>query len=114
MVDWERLEELCSEIGEESFREVVGLFLEEVESTLERLDRFSPALEQDFHFLKGSAWNLGFRTFAEFAQSGERLASAGRGAEADLASFRAVYAASRGELLGGLDGFLHRCGGAAA
>jgi len=31
MIDWDRVVELCSEIGEEGFGEVVDLFLDEVE-----------------------------------------------------------------------------------
>ena len=65
MIDWSRVNELKGEIGEDGFAEVVELFLDEVETAIARLSPDSPArkLETDMHFLKGSAWNLGFVEF---------------------------------------------------
>ena len=57
MIDWDRLKELRDEVGAEDFDEVVELFLDEVEGVMDRL-RDSPdvdTLEEDLHFLKGSA-----------------------------------------------------------
>jgi len=34
LVNWEKVNELCNEVGQEDFDEVVELFLEEVEETL--------------------------------------------------------------------------------
>ena len=61
MICWERVNELREEMGADDFQEVVGLFLEEVEEVLVRLQSNPDpaAYEQDMHFLKGSAMNLG-------------------------------------------------------
>lgn len=77
MIDWSRVKELCDEVGSEDFDEVVELFLEEVEEVIARL-RMSPdpsQLEQDLHFLKGSALSLGFTTFSDLCQDGERASA---------------------------------------
>lgn len=103
MINWERVDELRSEIGEEGFAEVVELFLDEVESTVMQLpSQPLPALESSLHFLKGSAWNLGFREFGALCQDGERKAAAGRGAEVDCGLISARYFTSRQTFLEGL------------
>lgn len=60
-VDWDRLNELRSDIGEEDFSDVAMLFVAELQEHLDGLtpDKATPA---DFHFLRGSAANLGFVT----------------------------------------------------
>ena len=77
MIDWDRISELRAEIGEDDFGEVVEIFLEEVEEGIERLRSRKPgeALAADFHFLKGSALNLGFRSFSSLCQAAETAAS---------------------------------------
>lgn len=105
LIDWQRVCELRSEIGADGFTEVVGLFLEEVDAVLARLQPPVPArLEDEMHFLKGSAWNLGFAAFASLAQAGERAAMRGDGAEVDIAAIAACYARSRKSFLDGLAG----------
>lgn len=73
MIDWARVLELRDEIGGDDFDEVVALFLSEVEERLEGLNALKPATElcEDFHFLKGSALNLGFADFANLCHTGE-------------------------------------------
>ena len=80
MIDWQRVHELQDEVGLEDFHEVVDLFLEEVEEVVERLKGTpDPAsYEADFHFLKGSALNLGFQAFATICADNERSAAAGK------------------------------------
>lgn len=97
MIDWSRVTELQSEIGAEDFLEVVDLFLEEVDGVLDRLRQNTDRsqLEQDLHFLKGSALNLGFETFSTLCQDGERAAAAGKAAEVDLAEILECYDTSR-------------------
>lgn len=98
MIDWQRVDELKSEVGEEDFSEIVDLFLAEVEEVVERFST-SPdpgRLLDDLHFLKGSAVNLGFSEFARLCRSGERLAAEGRGAEVCLAGLAESFARSRG------------------
>ncbi|MQQ08231.1 Hpt domain-containing protein [Epibacterium sp. SM1979] len=96
MIDWSRVSELREEIGAEDFDEVVEIFLEEVEGVLDKLranDR--SALEQDLHFLKGSALNLGFRKFSMQCMEGERAAAQGMGDSVDLPSIVTMYEQSK-------------------
>lgn len=96
MIDWSRVSELRDEIGAEDFEEVVEIFLEEVEGVLEKLranDRSE--LEQDLHFLKGSALNLGFRKFSNACFEGERASSQGQSGSVDLAEIVTLYETSK-------------------
>lgn len=80
MIDWQRVTVLRDEVGQEDFDEVVELFLEEVEEVIERLRKAerSSTLEEDLHFLKGSALNLGFASFSEKCERGESLSANGK------------------------------------
>ncbi|MDP1669247.1 Hpt domain-containing protein [Phaeovulum sp.] len=95
MIDWERVAELRDEIGEEGFAEVLELFLDEVEAVVARLGAKPERLEDELHFLKGSAWNLGFAAFGAACQDGERMAAAGSGAAVNVQSVVANYASSK-------------------
>lgn len=95
MIDWERVAELRSEIGAEGFAEVVELFLDEVEAVVMALGQKPRKLEDELHFLKGSALNLGFRAFGAQCQIGEKLAAAGRSDEVDVSNILDVYGASK-------------------
>ncbi|TMV64847.1 Hpt domain-containing protein, partial [Thioclava sp. BHET1] len=79
MLNWSHTDSLLKEIGPEDFREVMILFLEEVEDALRKLNPgASPArLERDMHFLHGSLLNLGFTDLAELCEAQERAAAAG-------------------------------------
>jgi len=97
MIDWERVSELREEVGAEDFGEVVDLFLDEVEEVLRRL-RDAPRVEtfeEDFHFLKGSALNLGFADFGALCFAAEKAAAAGRGADVDVEAALESYDASK-------------------
>ncbi|MCB2115869.1 MAG: Hpt domain-containing protein [Rhodobacteraceae bacterium] len=101
MIDWTRVEELRAEIGCEDFAEVVELFLDEVDGVVARL-QCAPdptRFEDDLHFLKGSAWNLGFEAFGALCQNGERLASAGNPDSVNIEPIIACYLASRATFL---------------
>lgn len=104
MIDWTRVEELRSEIGSEGLAEIIELFLDEVEAVVMRLMTApDPAeLEQDLHFLKGSAWNLGFAEFGAVCQDGEKRAAAGRGAEVAIAAVVDCYSASKAVFMAGI------------
>jgi histidine phosphotransfer protein HptB len=101
MIDWERVGTLKQEIGEDAFEEVIALFLDEVDEVIERLaQRPDPSRhEQDLHFLKGSALNLGFADLSNLCQNGERLAASGQAHRVDLAEIIACYRASRTRFL---------------
>jgi HPt (histidine-containing phosphotransfer) domain-containing protein len=100
MIDWNRVTQLREEIGEPDFAEVVALFLEEVDEAVARLrDGFDPTtLAADFHFLKGSALNLGFRNFAALCQKGESAQRSNADTEL-VAKAIASYEKSRTEFL---------------
>jgi HPt (histidine-containing phosphotransfer) domain-containing protein len=86
MIEWSRVNELRDEVGAEDFDEVVELFLEEVESVIDRLrtDPDHSKLEEDLHFLKGSAVSLGFSAFSKLCQIGEKLSSGGQAETVDV------------------------------
>jgi len=104
VISWERVAELRDEVGEEEFKEVVELFLDEVETVLDRL-RSRPVaetLESDLHFVKGSAMTLGFSGLSEICQTGERRAAAADFAAHDNPAVLATYEASKAEFIGRL------------
>lgn len=108
MIDWDRLMELREEVGPEDFDEVVELFLDEVEGVMDRL-RESPdleTLEEDLHFLKGSALSLGFKNFSALCQTGETNAAQGNADEIDLPEILACYDASKAMFIADLPGQL--------
>jgi HPt (histidine-containing phosphotransfer) domain-containing protein len=101
MIKWSRVAELRDEIGEEDFADVIDLFIDEVEEVVNRL-RLTlslPDLEQDLHFLKGSALCLGFERFSDLCQDGERRAAAGDAANVDLPEILDAYEQSKIQFL---------------
>lgn len=104
MIDWMRVNELRDEIGDEGFAEVVELFLDEVEEVVARLGNAPDprSFEQDLHFLKGSAWNLGFSAFGALCQDSERRSAQGNPSTADMGAILASYATSKDHFLTGL------------
>jgi HPt (histidine-containing phosphotransfer) domain-containing protein len=104
MIDWERVHDLRQEVGAREFEEVVDLFLEEVDEVMARLRRApDPAtFEEDLHFLKGSAMNLGFTELVRLCQAGESAAAAGRADTVDLGPVLASYDVARAAFLAGL------------
>ena len=104
MIDWTRVLELRDEVGAEDMDEVVELFLEEVDGTLDRLTSAPDpdSLSADMHFLKGAALNLGFADMAAMCAQGERDAGAGNPDLVDVAAVVACYDASKLEFETGL------------
>ncbi|WP_189410640.1 Hpt domain-containing protein [Neogemmobacter tilapiae] len=95
MIDWNRVGDLRSEIGDDSFVEVVEIFLEEADEVTNRMLRLttSAAQAQALHFLKGAALNLGFEDLADLCQAGEHRAARGVMIEPD--PILACYQASK-------------------
>ncbi len=87
-VDWDRLNELRSDIGEEDFADVAILFVAELQ---ESLDGLTPetAKAADFHFLRGSAANLGFTALVEACSAAEAACNAS--ASPDVAAVRTAF-----------------------
>lgn len=104
MIDWQRVEVLQGEIGEDGFGDVVNLFLEETDDVIERLAAvpYTGRLSADLHFLKGSALNLGFRNLAETCLECERHLIGGLSEQVNLTALTRVYAESRAAFLLGL------------
>ncbi|MEL6465772.1 MAG: Hpt domain-containing protein [Pseudomonadota bacterium] len=104
MIDWERVNTLRAEIGENDFEEVVPLFIEEVTEIIDGL-RSAPdpdRLEEDLHALKGSALNLGFTDFSILCHKGEALAAKGKAAEVDVAAILDSFDMSKVAFTSGL------------
>ena len=101
VIDWKRVAQLREEVGEEDFLEIVKIFLEEVDTEIWTLceDPSSATLEAKFHFLKGSALNLGFEQFSQRCKTGELLASQGNLEAIDLPPVLECYEASKTEFL---------------
>jgi HPt (histidine-containing phosphotransfer) domain-containing protein len=97
MIQWSRVNELRNEVGAENFDEVLDLFLEEVDEVITRL-KLAPVpaqLEQDLHFLKGSAMSLGFSAFSDLCQDGERRSAVDEAVCVDLAAIINGYEQSK-------------------
>ncbi|CUK13624.1 TMAO reductase sytem sensor TorS [Ruegeria denitrificans] len=101
MIDWSRVRQLRDEVGASEFEEVVQIFLDEVQETIDRLhqDTARLELEQNMHFLKGSALSLGFDRFSKLCQDAERNAAAGKASDVDLPAILTVYDTSKAEFL---------------
>ena len=104
MIDWKRVADLRDEIGSEDFEEVLPLFLEEVLGVMDTL-RDAPdlsRLEEDMHFLKGAALNLGFEAFTNLCSAGEKAAAAGQASTVNLAEIIDCFEVSRATFDAGL------------
>ncbi|MGL4319508.1 MAG: Hpt domain-containing protein [Paracoccaceae bacterium] len=101
MVDWQRVNDLASEIGVDAVVEVVAMFLEETDEVMARLAVAAPSTE-DYHFLKGSALNLGLDDLATLCQLGEQETKSGLVNATTLATVKAVYPAAKAALLAGV------------
>lgn len=101
MIDWQRVAELRDEIGEEDFDDVVGIFLEEVEETLNRIREAEgpAATAEDMHFLKGSALNMGFKALTAVCEQGEALSEQSLAHTIDVAMVEECYLISKKSFL---------------
>ena len=99
MIDWHRVSELRSEVGEEDFPEIVTVFLEEVEEVITRISAkgSTTAAPDDMHFLKGSANTLGFSEMAELCRKGEVVTK--DSAATDISPVIDAYHRERSEFL---------------
>lgn len=100
MVDWNRVESLRDEIGEEDFLAILSVFLEKTDSVMATINTKMPAAEmvRTLHFLKGSAVNIGLASFAKACQQAEREVVRS-GAASSLEALRKIYYDTRAELL---------------
>ncbi len=94
-VDWDRLNELRDDIGEEDFADVAILFVSELQETLDNLTD-DTARASDFHFLRGSASNLGFVALVAACSRAEAACDAGD--RPDVDALRAAFADAMAEV----------------
>ncbi|QBY02103.1 Hpt domain-containing protein [Rhodophyticola sp. CCM32] len=93
MIDLNRLADLRSEIGEEGFTEVADLFVEEMRGAMDHLIRNPLAVTQDdLHFLRGSAANLGLTGFVTCCATAEQRICASK--PVDIPALVKTYEAS--------------------
>ena len=95
-IDWDRLNALRDDIGEEDFADVAIVFISEIGEKLAELTAPPAAASaDDFHFLRGSAVNLGLAALAEACTSAECACTAGEPPDlpAVAAEFEAALAA---------------------
>lgn len=98
MIDWKQIQQLEEDVGAEDLEEVVGIFLEEVDEAVDALNDQNPALDsmaEPMHFLKGSAYNLGFKAFGDLCSEAEQMANNGQAGNIELQKIIATYKASR-------------------
>ncbi|MEJ6393086.1 Hpt domain-containing protein [Gymnodinialimonas sp. 2305UL16-5] len=97
VVDWDRLNELKSDIGEEDFADVAMLFVSELTEHLDRLTAAPDAASaEDFHFLRGSAANLGFLSLVKACSIAESACISGQ--PVDLVGVRTAFDAAMAEV----------------
>ncbi len=94
MIDWRRIAELKSELGADSFANIVALFLAEIDNDLTALSVIRddlPSLRDALHGIKGCALNIGFTELAELCAEGERTLSAGGNWSDQSGALRAAF-----------------------
>ena len=93
MLDLDQLETLQAEIGADGYAEVADLLVCEIADGITALGTQPTGadLSAQFHYLKGSALNLGFRDFAALCAQGEQ---GEQGLPVDTAALQQVFDAS--------------------
>ncbi|MGI3169757.1 Hpt domain-containing protein [Pseudooceanicola sp. C21-150M6] len=94
MINWDKVQELAEDVGQDAFGEVLELFLSEVETALRCLP-VSDDIEAAVHFVKGCALNLGFEQLALACATAERLAATGAPDKVDITALDRIYQSSR-------------------
>ena len=93
MIDWTRLNDLRADIGEADFAAVAQVFVTEMRERLVVLAANpTAATAEDFHFLRGSAANLGLSDMVAACNAGEAACRAGM--PPDVAAVADAFAAA--------------------
>ncbi|BDW87175.1 Hpt domain-containing protein [Roseicyclus marinus] len=93
MIDRARLDGLRQDIGEEDFADLACVFVAEMSDHLDRLGGDpASAMAEDFHFLRGSAANLGLAAMADACARAEAACKAGTAP--DIAAIAEIFALS--------------------
>lgn len=106
MIDWAQVKQLEVDVGAEDLADVVTLFLSEVDEAVEALQSLpkdsAPEVAAALHFLKGSAFNLGFQQFGEYCATGETQAYGGDTESVSFQEVKRLYSASKSLFLADL------------
>lgn len=82
MIDWARVCQLREDVGAEDLDDIVQIFIDEMEEAMAGLAATPPgdagAWVERMHFLKGSAYNLGFDAFGTLCATAENAAQGGQ------------------------------------
>ena len=93
MIDWTRLNDLRNDIGAVDFTDVAHLFMTEMRDRLVSMAADpTAATAEDFHFLRGSAANLGLSDMVAACNAGEAACRAGM--PPDVAAVADAFAAA--------------------
>ncbi len=100
MIDWDRINELQAEVGEDGVIEIVEIFLEEMDEGINELATLTTAstIAEKLHFLKGSAQNIGLVTTSALCLDYERGMQCDASLRPDVLAIRASVDAARTEL----------------
>jgi len=96
MIDWNRVSELRSEVGEDDFDEVLVMFFDEVAEVLENLGSGGvEEIKHDLHLLKGSALNIGLAEVSTICRNCEASLAVNPDEVIDLSAIRSTFLASK-------------------
>ena len=96
MIDWQRVNELRGEVGEEDFGEILDMFFDEVAEVLGALGNGdAEATKRDLHFLKGSAMNIGLSEVSSLCRDCETSLAENPGEDVDLGAISRAFLASK-------------------
>ena len=99
MINWTQIKQLEEDVGVEDFGDVVELFLAEVDEAVESLPTLdvedAAVIGPALHFLKGSAFNLGFQEFGEYCSQGEAASIKGTSDTVDIEKVASLYQQSK-------------------
>ena len=96
MIDWNRVSELRSEVGEDDFDEVLVMFFDELADVLENLGTGGvEAIKRDLHMLKGSAINIGLADVSTLCRDCEMALAANPDNAIDLNAIRTAFVVSK-------------------
>ena len=104
MIDWARVTSLRHEVGEEEFRPLVELFLDEIEAAIMGVVPGDPqSLRHALNAMKGCAMNTGLTAFCRTCETWEAVIAAGRSDQLHIDLLMASYAAAKQGLMRDID-----------
>lgn len=96
MIDWDRVNELRIEVGEDDFDEVLAMFFDEAASVLANLGNGGmERIKRDLHLLKGSAINIGLAGVGALCRNCEAALAANPNEVPDLIAIRRAFLTSK-------------------